>query len=166
MTRVRHVMFLLGGTALLAVLLGCETRDEPWSSPVQFDTSFVWIHTESDSVGLSVEVAETASQQRFGLMDRPSLDPEWGMIFLYDSVQAPDRGMWMWRTNMPLDVGFIDQDGSLVAALSMDPCPSPYPEWCPSYPPGVPYVAALEVNRGWFMENDVHLGSRVILTQE
>jgi uncharacterized protein len=147
---------------LLALgIAACGRADEPLTSPIAFDTARAWIHPNGDSIELLVEVARTDTQKRRGLMGRSSLDPGSGMIFLYDGVQAGDRGFWMWRTEIPLDIAFLDADGAVAAILAMEPCESPNPEWCPTYPPGVEYGSALEVNRGWFERHGVGLGARV-----
>src|SRR5688572_5915639 len=83
-------------------------EEAPWKSPIPFDTTFAWVQSETDSTRLLLELAETPSQQQFGMMTRPRLDPESGMLFVYDSAQAPENGFWMFRTIVPLDIAFLD----------------------------------------------------------
>jgi uncharacterized membrane protein (UPF0127 family) len=116
-------------------------------------------------VSLLVEVAATTPQQSFGLMERPSLDPSSGMVFQFDSVQAPDAGFWMYRTRMPLDIAFIDSAGTVVSILQMEPCEFDIvPSGCRTYRPGAEYWSTLEVNRGWFEQNGIAVGARVRVT--
>ena len=152
-------------TVLASVLCAaCAEQEAPWAAPVAFDTARVMIHGAADSTGLLVEVSRTAAQQSFGLMSRPSLDPESGMLFLYDSAQAGNSGYWMFRTKMPLDIAFMDSAGAIGKVLSMEPCESElYAAVCPTYAPGVDYWSALEVNRGWFTEHNVGEGDTVRL---
>ena len=138
-------------------------EDAPWKSPIAFDTTFAWVHSESDSTRLLLELAESLSQQQFGMMTRPTLDAESGMLFVYDSAQAPENGFWMFRTIVPLDIAFLDRGNMILSILSMDPCPSPNPQHCPSYPPGIRYWSALEVNRGWFARHGIGVGGVVRL---
>jgi hypothetical protein len=138
-----------------------QVEEGPWRSPIPFDTTVAWVHTGSDSTELLLELAESDSQHQFGMMTRPSVDAESGMAFLYDSVQPGENGFWMFRTIVPLDIAFLDSAGVIQAVLSMDPCPSPYPEGCPTYAPGVDYWTAVEVNRGWFARHGVGVGSRI-----
>lgn len=141
--------------------VACE-RTEPWVSPIPFDTATAWLSSGSDSLKLLVEVAATTGQQSFGLMERPSLDPSSGMVFPFDSVQAPDAGFWMYRTRVPLDIAFMDSVGTVVAILQMEPCEFDIvPSGCRTYRPGVPYWSTLEVNRGWFQANGMGVGARV-----
>lgn len=128
-----------------------------------FDTARAWVHTQGDSVQLLVEVARTDAQKQYGLTGRSSLDPGSGMVFLYDTVQGGGQGFWMWRTLIPLDIAFLDPEGSIVAILHMDPCQSPNPDFCEIHSPGLEYASALEVNRGWFAEHGVEPGSRVVV---
>ena len=152
-------------TVLASVLCAaCAEQETPWAPPLAFDTARVMIRGGPDSTGLLVEVSRTAAQRSFGLMSRPSLDPESGMIFLYDSPQAGSSGYWMFRTKMPLDIAFMDSAGVIGRVLSMEPCESElYAAACPTYAAGVDYWSALEVNRGWFAEHGVGEGDTVRL---
>lgn len=163
------------GPALLAVAAGLlvaasaacggsEPEEGPWVSPLPFDTAQATVVSGSDSFPLVVEVAETDEERQFGLSRRPSLDPGSGMIFLFDSLRAPEQGFWMWRTRVPLDIAFLDSAGVIRSIVSMEPCADAlYAQACPTYPAGAPYLQALEVNQGWFEEQGVEAGARVIL---
>ena len=153
-------------TAILASMLGwamvgaCTAGGSAWTSPMPFDTAFVWLHTDTDSTGLLVEIARTDEQRAFGLSRRPSLDPGSGMLFEFDSIQPPDNGFWMWRTNIPLDIAYADTAGVIQRILAMEVC-GVRAESCPTYPPGVPYWQALEANIGWFSANGIEVGDRL-----
>lgn len=150
--------------AAAVLLLGCERAEPEFVSPIAFDTATAWIHTGRDSASLLVELARTDAQRSYGLMARPSLDPNSGMVFLYDSVQGGEQGFWMFRTRMPLDIAFIDSAGVVVRTLTMEPCPSEmYATGCDTYLPNVPYRSALEVNAGWLAQHGVGEGARVRL---
>jgi uncharacterized protein len=157
--------------AALAALLvtnavACERDGSPPAElppPVAFDTATARIETMADTLRVRVEIAERDEQRAYGLMERTSLLEDAGMIFLYRQQQPGSAGFWMYRTRIPLDIAFLDGDGTIVAILAMEPCPSPDPRWCPTYAPEVPYHAALEMNLGWFARNQVRVGDRVIL---
>lgn len=143
---------------------GCEPREgNAWNTdpPVAFDTTSVVIETAAGEVRLVAEVASTQDQRAYGLMERRSLPPEQGMLFTYPAPQPETAGFWMYRTLIPLDIAFMDEAGEIVAILEMDPCESPNPRLCPVYSPGVPWVSALEVNRGAFARWGVAVGDRV-----
>ncbi len=145
----------------VALAAGCRDAEEPWSSPIAFDTATAWVGGGGDSTRLLVEVARSPEQREYGLMGRPSLPDTSGMIFVFDSVQADTSGFWMWRTRIPLDIAFLDSAGVIRSIRTMEPCESWAPHGCPHYDPGVEYVRALEVNRGWFDRHGVQLGDSV-----
>jgi uncharacterized protein len=138
--------------------------DETWTPLVTFDTTSAHVLTASDTIPLRLEVAEREDQRAYGLMERPHLPADAGMIFTYPADQPHDAGFWMYRTRIPLDIAFLDDAGTILRILPMDPCPSADPRGCRSYPPGVSYRAALEVNRGWFAMHGVTTGDRVVMT--
>lgn len=148
---------------LLAGLTACGDAPEPWTSPIAFDTARARVHTGGDTIPLLVEVAETDEQRRYGLSRRPALDSASGMVFLYDSIRPDSTGFWMWRVRFPLDIAFLDSAGRILAVRGMDACDVPDPDVCRSYPAGVEYRAALEVNRGWLARHGVEVGDTVRL---
>ena len=155
--------------ALLPVSSACgrePVEEAPWRSPIPFDTAVAWMHSDSDSTRLLIELAESDSQHQFGLMTRPTLDAESGMAFLYDSVQTGENGFWMFRTRVPLDIAFVDSANVIRAILQMEPCESPNPQQCPVYEPKVDYLMAIEANKGWFGRHGVEVGTRVNIDKE
>jgi uncharacterized protein len=153
--------------AAMAVAAGCEAggtaAEQEYVPIVSFDTARARIITAADTFHVSVEVAEREDQRSYGLMERTSLAEDAGMIFLYNAQQPADAGFWMYRTRIPLDIAFLDDDGSILAIVAMDPCLDLDPRGCRTYPPGVPYFSALEVNRGYLAQRGIGVGDRVIL---
>lgn len=112
---------------------------------------------------LHVELADTAAQREQGLMGRASLPTDAGMLFRYTQAQPPDAGFWMPHVPFPLDIAFLGNDGEVLATRTMPPCPHPERAPCPTYPAGVPFHAALEVNAGALARHGVRTGhSRVV----
>jgi uncharacterized protein len=60
---------------------------------------------------LTLEVARTESQREYGLMNRTSLAPHSGMIFVFGSDGPVD--FWMKDTLIPLDMVFVGKDGTI-----------------------------------------------------
>jgi hypothetical protein len=158
------VLSILSASLTLGACAAEDAAPQPWVSPIPFDTAALTISSDSSTRRLLVEVARTEEERAFGLMQRPSLPDSSGMVFLYDTPQPDSSGFWMFQTHVPLDIAFFDSAGAIVAVLQMEPCPSPYPDVCRSYAPGVPYIGALEVNRGWFARQGLGVGARVDLS--
>ena len=68
---------------------------------------------------LRVEVAKTHEEKREGLMNRPSLPENHGMLFVWSKTQPVC--MWMKNTPIPLSVAFISADGRIVNIADMQP---------------------------------------------
>lgn len=152
----------------LALVVACGEGGEPERAerppPVSFETGRVRVETASDTLELAVEIAESEAQRTHGLMDRERLPEGSGMLFLFPEPRGPEAGFWMYRTKIPLDIAFLDEEGRIVAIRRMEPCASPDPRWCPSYAPGAPYSMALEVPAGWLERHGVEAGDRVVRT--
>ena len=96
-----------------------------------------------------VELALTEADRNHGLMFRPRMSADDGMLFAYDRQQG-NIGFWMKNTLIPLDIAFFAEDGTLVnvneTPIAADPREGPWP---PS-PAAGPARFVLEMNLGWF----------------
>lgn len=110
---------------------------------------------------IRAERAATFAQRQRGLMGRQRLAPDQGMLFLYEQERPADSSFWMYQTLLPLDIAYLGRAGEIRAIQAMAPCPGDAPGSCPSYPAGVPYRAALEMNQGFFAEHGFAVGARV-----
>lgn len=158
---------LLFTVMALAAVWGwaCDASEpEPGSREplVPFDTIEAAIITASDSLPITAELADTGDRRAYGLMERDSLPEDHGMLFVYPTTREPAGGFWMYRTLIPLDIAFLDDEGVIVAILAMEPCRSPNPDLCRRYSPGVPYRGALEMEQGYFDAHGVGTGDRVL----
>lgn len=162
---MRHSRTLRSVSALLVLACGGEppADGEQYRNVLPFDTARVRIASATDTAALLVEIAESREQQTLGLMERRALADDAGMLFIYPAVQSESAGFWMFRTRIPLDIAFVDDSGVIRAIRQMEPCPSTLAEGCPSYAPGQPYRAALEVNRGYFARKGIRVGDRILL---
>jgi uncharacterized membrane protein (UPF0127 family) len=73
-----------------------------------------------DGFTIRLELAETPEEVANGLMFRPSLPADRGMLFLFAQQRVPS--FWMKNTLIPLDMLFIHPDGT-VAAVRPDAVP-------------------------------------------
>lgn len=60
---------------------------------------------------LHLEVARTEAQREYGLMNRRTLPPHTGMIFVFP--QDDKVAFWMKDTLIPLDMVFVGADGTV-----------------------------------------------------
>jgi uncharacterized protein len=138
----------------LAASVGCSSAAEPGPAPAS-----VTIHAGTDTVTVRVVVADTPSSRERGLMGRPTLSPDVGMLFLFGDEGGPvTERFWMKDTLIPLSIAFWDASGRIVAIRDMVPCTA---DPCATYGAPTPYVAALEVNWGFFEAHGVEVGDRV-----
>jgi uncharacterized membrane protein (UPF0127 family) len=156
---------VVGCTAAALTIAGCrgDRADADAEAPpsLRFDTAAVRIITQNDTIRLVVELAVSGEQKSTGLMERRQLADTAGMLFVYDSIQPPEAGFWMYRTRIPLDIAYTDAAGRIRAIRHMVPCEGRIPESCPTYPPEVPYQYALEVNGGFFARRRVVVGDSI-----
>jgi len=74
---------------------------------------------------ITAEVATDDASRELGLMHRRSLEPNHGMLFIFDP--AFKACMWMRNTLIPLSVAFIDADGRIVNIEEMQAQTDPAP---------------------------------------
>jgi uncharacterized membrane protein (UPF0127 family) len=98
-----------------------------------------------------IELATTPESRSCGLSRRKSLPANRGMLFVYADPEI--LTFWMKDTHIPLSIAFIDADRRIVSIQKMIPL-----QINPDHISPVPAQFALEVNRGWFEENDVGIG--------
>ena len=103
---------------------------------------------------LKIEIPQTPGEFKTGLMFRESLDTDSGMLFVFDRVAQ--QSFHMSHTTIPLDIAFIDEEGCIESIKELTPLRRE-----PVYS-NAPVLYALEVNRGWFAENEVKVGDQII----
>lgn len=98
---------------------------------------------ESDSLltTLDIEIADTDYERETGLMYRSSMEPNQGMLFVFDDVAM--HYFYMKNTEFPLDLIFVD-DQMKIASFQKNA--QPFKE--NSLPSKVPVKYVLEVNAG------------------
>jgi len=117
-------------------------------------------HTTATSEGyidlpLEVEIPNTESKFRLGLMFRESLEQDKGMLFIFEEVGQ--HSFHMKNTRIPLDIAFVREDGIVESIKQLTPN-----SVLPVYSDGE-VLFAIEANRGWFTENNVEVGDEIVL---
>jgi uncharacterized membrane protein (UPF0127 family) len=102
-----------------------------------------------------VEMALTEEQQETGLMFRPTVPPDGGMLF--DWGQPRESQMWMRNTIAPLDMVFINNDGTIRSIAENT---VPYSEAV--IDSRGPVRATLELAAGTTKRLNIRVGDRVL----
>ena len=100
--------------------------------------------TLPDGHEVRVEIAADPETRARGLMFRPSLSDDRGMLFLFPATDV--QSFWMKDTLIPLDIVWLDEQGRVVdIEANVPPCKA---DPCPSYTPDGPAVYVLEIAAG------------------
>lgn len=102
---------------------------------------------------IHAEVARTGEQRGIGLMHRPSLAANDGMLFVFD--QPGVQCFWMKNTLLPLSIAFLDEEGRIVNIAEMKP------QSLDSHCSSKPVRLALELNSGWFAKRGINAGAQI-----
>jgi uncharacterized membrane protein (UPF0127 family) len=105
---------------------------------------------------IELEVAVTPEQQAKGLMNRPALPDNRGMLFKFPSAQAVQ--FWMKNVPVPLDMVFLQNGVVKYIQNAAPPCPS---EPCATYGPDVPIDTVIELRAGRAAELQLQPGDEV-----
>jgi len=103
---------------------------------------------------IQAEVADTPGERSLGLMNRESLAPNAGMLFVFE--EAGVHCFWMRNTLIPLSIAFIDEEGRIVNVADMKPLDEDS-----SHCPARAVRFALEMSQGWFAQRGIGEGTRL-----
>lgn len=112
------------------------------------------------TVDVTVEVADSPKEREKGLMERDSLEPNSGMLFVFKEPQVPS--FWMKNTKMPLEIYFFDEFGVFVNLHSMVPCET---DPCTVYKAAALSKYVLEVAPGFREQHSIGVGWKLDLEQ-
>ena len=140
----------------LALLPACALADNgpTAAQPELPKEKLVIVTSDGAQHDFEVELATTPAQQETGLMFRPSVPPNGGMLFDWGGVR--DSSMWMRNTIAPLDMLFINPDGS-IRHIAEDTTP----QSLAVIPSGGEVRATLEVAAGTAARLHIKVGDKV-----
>ncbi|WP_126444421.1 DUF192 domain-containing protein [Sulfuricystis multivorans] len=102
---------------------------------------------------IEAEVAASPAARIRGLMQRTTLPPARGMLFVFD--QEARHCMWMKNTYLPLSVAFLDATGRIINIEEMQP------QTLDNHCAARPARYALEMNAGWFAQRGIRAGDAI-----
>jgi uncharacterized membrane protein (UPF0127 family) len=112
------------------------------------------IHTDAGERVFQVEIADDAQETQRGLMFRREMAAEHGMLF--DFGEERPASFWMRNTYIPLDMLFIEADGTIESIAERT---TPLSER--SVPSRGPVRYVLEINGGLSDELGIEPGDKV-----
>jgi len=114
-----------------------------------------------DGFTVGLELATTPEQTTTGLMFRPLLPEDRGMLLLWEEERFAT--IWMMNVLVPLDIVFLDDSGQVVELIAdAPPCAV---EPCPRYTPEIASRAVLELAAGSAAAHRVAVGEHVEFTK-
>ena len=137
----------MGGLAVVLALAAACGDDS--SEPAGPYTETLRFTRAGHDVTLSVEVADDSQERGQGLMNRQSLPDDAGMLFIWPD--DTENGFWMKDTLIPLSIAFVTAGGVVIDVQDMEPQSEEF------HRAPRPYRYAVEVNEGWFGDNDVRV---------
>jgi uncharacterized membrane protein (UPF0127 family) len=141
--------------AALAALLAAVACASPKSpEPPPRPAARVLLETASGRHAVAVEVVRSDEERARGLMNRTRLDPDAGMLFVFE--ESDDHAFWMKNTFLSLDMIFIDEQGRVAGVLERVAPLTTEPRTI-----GRPSRFVLEVNGGWAAAHGVRPGDAI-----
>ncbi len=149
----RRLLALLVASFVASTALAQE--DDPKApQPELPKEKLVFVTKAGKQYPFNVEMATTEAQQRTGEMFRTSIPEDGGMLF--DWGKPKPTQMWMKNTLIPLDMVFINADGT-IQSIAEDTVPRSLAV----IDAGGPVRAVLEVNGGETAKLGIKVGDTV-----
>ncbi|MCP4650536.1 MAG: DUF192 domain-containing protein [PVC group bacterium] len=102
-----------------------------------------------------VEIVTTPQQRAKGLKGRARLGEDRGMLFIFEKEKHVS--FWMKDTIIPLSIAFLNEDKVIVDIQQMEPLQTDI-----RYKAAKKSKYALEMNVGWFDENNIQIGDKIV----
>lgn len=153
MTVIRRSLLL----GLGALFLPASARAQDGPQPPLRKERISIITTRGRTHIFNVEVAIDPREQSIGLMFRPSVPADGGMLFDWGRPRISQ--MWMRNTIASLDMIFIGQDGRIRTIVERT-----IPQSLAIVDSKVPVRATLEVAAGTCQRLEINVGDRVVHT--
>jgi len=110
-----------------------------------------------DGATVGLELATTPEETTTGLMFRPALPADRGMLLLWSEERYAT--IWMMNVLIPLDIVFLDDLGKVVEVVAdARPCAA---EPCPRFTPEEPSRAVLEMAAGSVAAHGITVGRNI-----
>ena len=133
--------------ALMLLMSGSGAGAGPATAPLTLPSGKV----------LEVELMVTDHDRAMGLMFRPSLPEDRGLLLVFRGEDF--HGIWMKNCRFPIDIVWIDREQQIVhVAENVPPCKD---DPCPTYETMRRAAYVLELNAGQARKEGAVVGARV-----
>jgi uncharacterized membrane protein (UPF0127 family) len=139
--------------AFAATLCGAAGAASPPPKPLPVER--LKIVTPKKTIPFQVEIAADDGSREYGLMNRPQMADDRGMIFDFHEPQPV--AFWMRNTLIPLDMLFVAADGKVLNIARMA---KPHDET--PIPSAGPIRAVIEINGGLADKLGISPGDKVV----
>ena len=110
---------------------------------------------------LQTEVMVSDEDRQMGLMFRPSLPLDHGMLFIFE--QPDFHGIWMKNCKFPIDIVWLDAESKVVhVAPKVPPCTAKQDKDCEVYYPIARASYVVELNAGQARHEKALVGSTIV----
>jgi len=106
-----------------------------------------------------VEIADSPDKRAQGLMSRPSMAPDRGMLFLFP--KPGDQTFWMKNTLISLDIFWLDESGIILHLEPNVPICTRKDDSCPRYQAPHKSLQVLELNAGMAEKLELGIGNQL-----
>ncbi|MBL4576296.1 MAG: DUF192 domain-containing protein [Opitutaceae bacterium] len=152
-SRRQNPLLLLSFVLSSFLVTSCKDISSSESEPATAKTYFP---LQVGSTSLQAQLAIHLHELQQGLMFRTHMDTDHGMLFVFKNPQK--QSFYMRNTKIPLHIGYFTSDGTLKEIYLM------YPEdETPIKSISSSIQFALEMNKGWFANNQVSPGAKLDL---
>lgn len=136
---MKHLILMMA--FVLFAVPGCRAEEAGSTASSPVIEKLVVEKSDGSKHEFTVEMATTPEARTIGLMFRKSMDPNAGMLFVFEKEEM--RAFWMKNTLIPLDMVFIKKNGVIDSihanAIPHDETPAPSKG---------PALGVLEINGG------------------
>jgi uncharacterized membrane protein (UPF0127 family) len=141
---------------VLALIAPVHAQDDPTGPQATLQQQpLTIVDDQGKPHHFKVEMAVTPQEQETGLMFRKSVPADGGMLFVFPSVQP--EPFWMKNTLVPLDMVFINPDGTIRAIAE-----NTVPYSLAPVDSGGPVKAVLELQGGLTAKEQISVGDSVL----
>jgi uncharacterized protein len=139
-------------------MMGKKSNNKPLNAASMFTKQGELTFQKKDGkliVTIDIEIADNEDKREVGLMGRPVMDENQGMLFILENEQMAT--FWMRNTLIPLDMIFINKVGEIVTI-----CKNTSPFSDQTYSATELSLFVLEVNSGFTDKYNIKAGDSIV----